>query len=68
MITNRGKIVVGLQAWLRNHPEVWETNENGVPHWWWVQNALGSTGVLPWDTLYRVEADLEPKTHEPELE
>lgn len=30
-----------LERWVENHPDVWQENEYGVPHFWWVQNAIG---------------------------
>lgn len=30
-----------LERWVNNHPDVWQENEFGVPHFWWVQNAIG---------------------------
>lgn len=30
-----------FKKWVDNHPDVWDSDPTGTPHFWWVQNALG---------------------------
>lgn len=34
-----------IKKWIKNHPDVWHTDETGTPHFWWVQNLLGDLGI-----------------------
>lgn len=34
-----------ILEWLKYHPDVWHKDENGVCHFWWVQNLLSTIGI-----------------------
>lgn len=59
-MTKRG-FIKGIEDWARNHPDVWEENEHGTSHWWWVQNLLGTLRLLKWEDLQKIHKKLSRK-------
>ncbi len=47
---NNKEIKIYLTNWVKHHPDVWLKDENGTPHFWWVQNAVGD--ILAWPSWY----------------
>lgn len=41
--------------WIESHPDVWQKNEQGIPHVWWVMNCLATIGILEWFEVKEIQ-------------